>query len=188
MATLDFESLALGDLTTTAKGAKSAAFIYGKDPVVWQPETAMTVAYEPGVFSGEDVARVNLTLRPVEQVQAELQELDEWIVRQVTAQSDRILGRAQTEDQVRARYAPTLKVSDKGYPPTLRCKMNLSGKGQVRIWSGKQSRPNPEPWTGCLVKARILLKSLYIMGANFGVTFEVTDVSVESEPVSECPF
>ena len=188
MATIDFERLAIGEMSTSGKGAKSAPFLYGKENVIWQPESNMTVAYEPGVFSGEDVARVNLCLRPPEDVQEQLVELDEWIVRAVAASSEKLLGRPQTEDQVRARYAGSLKMSDKGYPPVLKCKMNKDGKGQVRIWQDKKPRAAPERWSGCNVNVRLVLKSLYFMGANFGVTVDVSDVSIDSEPVSECPF
>jgi len=188
MATLDFDRLTIGDLATSGKGAKSAPFFYGKDAVVWQPEEVMTVAYEPGVFSGEDVSRVNLCLRPPQDVQDQLVELDEWVVRAVAASSERLFGRPQTEDQVRARYAGSLKVSDKGYPPVLKTKMNKDGKGAVRIWAEKKARTAPEVWSGCTVSVRLVLKSLYFMGANFGLTFEATDISIEGEPVSECPF
>ena len=188
MATLDFDRLSIGDLSTSGKGAKSAPFLYGKDPVVWQPESDMTVAYEPGVFSGEDVSRVNLCLRPTQDAQDLLVELDEWVVRAVAASSERLFGRPHTEDQVRARFAGSLKVSDKGYPPVLKVKMNKDGKGAVRIWSEKKARTAPEVWSGCTVGVRLVLKSVYFMGANFGVTFEVTDVSIQAEPVSECPF
>ena len=188
MATIDFDRLTIGDLATSGKGAKSAPFLYGKDAVVWQPPCTMSVAYEPGVFSGEDVSRVNLCLRPDENVQGHLVELDEWVVRAVAASSERLFGRPQTEDQVRARYAGSLKVSDKGYPPVLKCKMNKDGKGAVRIWRDKKPGVFPEVWSGCSVDCRIILKSIYFMGANFGLTFEVTDVSIEAEPISECPF
>ena len=79
-------------------------------------------------------------------------------------------------------------MSDKGYPPVLKCKMNKDGKGQVRIWQDKKPRAAPERWSGCNVNVRLVLKSLYFMGANFGVTVDVSDVSIDSEPVSECPY
>ena len=106
MATIDFERLAIGELSTSGKGAKSAPFLYDKSSVVWQPESNMTVAYEPGVFSGEDVARVNLCLRPPEDVQEQLVELDEWIIRAVAASSERFLA---------------------GHKPRTRCERNTQG-------------------------------------------------------------
>ena len=66
--------------------------------------------------------------------------------------------------------------------------MNKDGKGQVRIWQDKKPRPAPETWSGCTVNVRLVLKSVYFMGNNFGVTVDVTDVAIDAEPVSECPF
>ena len=188
MATVDFDRLSLGEITTTGKGARSVPFLYGKDAVIWQPASAMTVAYEPGVFSGEDTARVNICFRPPSDVQDALVQLDEWVVEHGTKNSERLFGRALTEEQIRARYAPSLKISDKGYPPILRAKMNVAGKGQVKIWQDKRPREAPETWSGASVNARLLVKSLYLMGGNFGCTFEATDISVLEEPTSSCPF
>ena len=188
MADLNFEQLSLGEILTTGKGAKSVPFLYGKDLVIWLPASPLTVAYEPGTFSGEDVARVNICFRPPDDVQDTLVQLDEWIVAQATKSSERLFGKALTEEQVRARYAPTLKQSDKGYPPVMRCKMNQSGKGQVKIWQDKKPREAPETWSGASVNARILVKSLYLMGGNIGVTFEVSDLEILDLPTSSCPF
>ena len=188
MATIDFDCLQLGDVFMSGKGAKSVPFLYGKNPVVWQPESSLTVAYEPGVFSGEEAARVNFCFRLETEVEEALVQLDEWVVEQATKNSERLFGKPLSEDQVRAKYQPALKTSDKGHPPVLRAKMNVSGKGVVRIWQDKKPREAPSPWSGCTVNARLLIKSLYLMGGNFGCTFEVSDISVLEEPASSCPF
>ena len=187
MATLDFDRLQLGDVSTTGKG-KNVPFLYGKTPVVWIPESSLTVAYEPGVFSGEEVSRVNICFRLQSDVEDELVQLDEWVVKQATSHSERLFGKALSEEQVRAKYQPALKTSDKGYPPVLRAKMNISGKGVVKIWQDKKAREPPNPWSGCAVNGRLLLKSLYLMGGNFGCTFEVSDLEIVEEPASSCPF
>ena len=59
---------------------------------------------------------------------------------------------------------------------------------QVKIWQDKKPREAPETWTGASVNARILIKSLYLMGGNIGVTFEVSDVEIVDLPTSSCPF
>jgi len=185
---LNFEQLSIGEVVVSGKGAKSASFQYGKDPVIWLPAASMTVAYEPGVFSGEDVSRVNLCLRPPEDIQDQLSRLDGFVVSFVAANSERLLGKALTEEQALARYQPTLRISEKGYAPTMKCKMNVSGKNVCRVWQGKQSREPPETWAGASVSVRLWLKSLYIMGANFGCTIDVTDVSINQEATRDCPF
>ena len=125
MATIDFDCLQLGDVFMSGKGAKSVPFLYGKNPVVWQPESSLTVAYEPGVFSGEEAARVNICFRLQTDVEEALVQLDEWVVEQATKASERLFGKAMNEDQIRAKYQPALKTSDKGYPPVLRASKPL---------------------------------------------------------------
>ena len=103
MATIDFDRLQLGEVSTSGKG-KSVPFLYGKTPVVWIPGSSLTVAYEPGVFSGEEVSRVNVCFRLPTDVEDELVQLDEWVVKQATSNSERLFGKALSEEQVRAKY------------------------------------------------------------------------------------
>ena len=185
---LQLHNLSIGEVSVNGKGAKSAPFLYGKDPVIWIPGSQMQVAYEPGVYSGEDVSRVNLVLRPPEDVRLQLQALDDFVVSYITENSERVLGKHLTQDQVAARYQPVLRHSDKQYPPSLRVKMNRDGKYACKFWQHKEPRHAPETWSGSSVTVRLHVKSLYLMGQNFGVTIDVTDVSIESEPTSYCPF
>ena len=62
-ATIDLASLALGDVTTTGKGAKQIPLsTIGGEAVIWRPKDALTVLFEPSAYNQPDATRVNLCL------------------------------------------------------------------------------------------------------------------------------
>jgi hypothetical protein len=104
------------------------------------------------------------------------------------ANSAKLFGKVLTETEVRGRYSPIVKRSDKGYPPTFKVKINISGKNQIKCWGlDKEPRPQPEAWVRCKVQPKITARSLWIMSKDFGVLLEATDVRI-NETSDECPF
>ena len=51
----------------------------------------------------------------------------------------------------------------------------------------KKRIPAPASWVGAGVQPRVTLKSLWLMGRQFGCLFEATDVMLD-EVAQECPF
>ena len=119
---------------------------------------------------------------------AELTQLDEALLNLVVQQSAQIFGKAITLEEAQSRYVPSLKPNEKGYAPTWKCKVNVGGKARVNLWdTGKRRRLTPESWVKAQVWPKAILKSLWIMGKQFGPLFEVGDLMVEEATV-ECPF
>ena len=184
MATIDWVALSIADTVTSGKG-KSAQFSYAGQPVYWKPG-ALEVAFEPGTFSGEPASRVNMQFK-ASTVQETLRALDAWIVFYVQANAERILGKAATKEEVQNRYQPCLKTSDK-YEPTFKCKVNMQEPYKVKMWGDdRKPREAPASWKGLLVAPKLRLKGLWIMGKDFGVLWEATDLMFEDQ-APECPF
>ena len=119
---------------------------------------------------------------------AELEALDEAILKLVVLQGAQIFGKPVSAEEARSRYVPALKRSEKGYEPTWKCKINVGGKGQVAVWDAqRQRRGFPQSWLRARVVLKVTLKSLWIMGKQFGPLFEASDILLE-EAVQECPF
>ena len=185
-STLEISSFLLGDMTTSKKGAKTIPLSDANKPIIWMPE-AQKVAFEPKSFSGE--TRVNLVLNASPSVADALKAFDEQVIHQCFTESQRIFGKSLTLDEVRLRYSPCLKVSDKGYEPTFKMKISLESP-VVKCWNmDKTSRKIPSSWVGLSVQPRIVLRCLWLMPTAFGCLFECTDALLcESETKVECPF
>ena len=184
MATIDWVALSIADTVTSGK-EKSAQFSYAGQPVYWKPG-ALEVAFEPGTFSGEPASRVNMQFK-ASTVQETLRALDAWIIEYVHVNAARILGRDVTKEDVKSRYQPCLKTSEK-YEPTFKCKVNMEEPYKVKMWgTDKMPREAPVSWKGLLVAPKLRLKGLWIMGKDFGALWEATDLMFEDQ-APECPF
>ena len=114
------DELQIGALVTSSKGGKSAFISRGGGPAVWQPCDAMLPVFEPSSFDGKG-SRLNLVLHITPEQEAEMRALDEWCLAEVARQSEQLLGKALTVEQLTPCYQHCLKTSDK-YPPTIRVK------------------------------------------------------------------
>ena len=128
------------------------------------------------------------TVTPSDAMTQSIAELDDWCVATISANPS-ILGIALTPDQVKERYASSIKVSDKGYQ-TLRAKMNKPGRYSLRCYDAeKEPIAHPSAWRGISIRLRFVFKGLWVMGKAFWTILECTHAIVQSsEGCEECPF
>lgn len=188
-ATVDLDSLNLGDVVITGKGAKQIPLTLASgEGVLWQPKDALPVLFEPSAYNQPDATRVNLCLSVTPAVASFLTDFDEWCVTTLAAQSPRLFGSQLSVEEVRNRFQPTLRVHEATGSQSLRLKMNLSGRASVRIWSPMGTPISAPPsWVQCTARCRIRLKGFWIMAKEFGVVAEVVDVQLDSAE-TDCPF
>ena len=185
---IDTTALQLGDIVANGKGAKSALISLDGSPALFTLEP-MEIAYEPSAFQDSDSTRVNIVWRPNPDQEQFLDSLNEWILRAAAANSTKLFGKSRTVESLKDSYTPILKKSEK-WASQFKAKMNLQDPSKVKIWDGDGVlREAPESWQGCCTRPRLRLKSLYLMGQQFGAVLECTDLQVvEEAPESTCPF
>ncbi len=104
-ANIDLASLVLSDVVTTGKGAKQIPLsAIGGEAVIWRPKDALTVLFEPSAFNQPNATRVNLCPSVTPAVVSSLQDLDEWCITTLAAQSSRLLGSQLSVEEVRNRF------------------------------------------------------------------------------------
>ena len=187
MPTLEMNSLSLGELQVSSKGAKQVPLFCSDKPLQWRPGP-LKVQWQPKAFNGPDASRVAICFASNESVEAYLQQLDAWVVKVVSDASRKYFGQDLSPTQIAERYSPAVKVSQKGYSH-LRAKMNLTGRNGVKCWDAesKQQRKMPDDWTMCEVSPCLEIKGLWIMNKDFGLLIEMTDALI-SESFTVCPF
>ena len=185
---LDLSALTLGSVVTSGKGAKLAPLTDKGAPVIWAPPGFRGVAFEPKPYlGGEEKNRVNLVLRASD-LEEQLRAIDDWVVSAVATASEELLGKALSAEQVRDRYTPLLKESDK-YPATFRLKMNLHGRTATKLWTPEGARRDaPERWTECEIRPLIVFRGVWIMGREFGLLAETSDLKSQEVGQTTCPF
>ena len=187
-AKIAIDNLALAPLFVTAKGAKQLPALY-KDGahVAWQVDEYCEVPFEPSAFGDPEANRVTLCFTPSETLCAQIEQLDKWCVDAVSANPS-LLGITLTAEQVKERYASSIKTSEKNYQ-TLRVKMNRSGRYALQCYdSEKEKRSQPDTWRGCLIRPRLVFKGLWVMGKDFGSIIEISHCIVQEDGGDECPF
>ena len=179
-------TLKLGELTLTGKGAKMVPLTSGGDILKWTPGP-LQILFQPKAYQDPTASRVSVCFKSTAEVEAYVQELESWILKEVTQNPAIYLGQAYSEDKILGMFTSAIKTSEKGYKH-LRAKMNLAGKGQVKVWGeDKKPRQAPDDWTTCEVHPCLHVKGLWVMSKDFGVLIEMHDAMV-SESSQLCPF
>lgn len=188
MASIDTANLSLCDVFTTKHGAKIATIKSGEGPCIYTGDEYLRVVFEPSSFDKDpNSQRLNLILETTPQVLESFQKLDEWLIGYIAEHSERILKRKLSVEQVRANYASPIKLSEKGYPATLKTKMDLApGKHAIACWSCEshergKSREPPELWREYKVRPCLHVTHLWLMGQSMGPLVRITDAMLEPD-------
>ena len=187
----DFEQCQLADIIVTPKGGKQAPLCQGtlKTPFLITPPMKLIAPFGPGVYEGAtNTARQNLDFQCPPELEAWALKFDEWAVKYIAANSERLFGKKLQPAQVKDSLRPLATKKSKEYKALLRTKLQTTGPMRARFWNerGEAIEP-PANWRNCEFKIRAHVRSLYVMGKDFGFVTEVTDIQV-FEKIYECPF
>jgi len=187
MPTLETSVLSLGELQVSGKGAKQVPLFCQDGPLVYRPGH-LNVQWQPKAFNDPEASRVAICFRSTPEVETYFSQLDEWVLKAMASTPRRYFGQDLTPDQIKERYNPAIKVSQKGYAH-LRAKMNIAGRNAVRCWNeaDRKARPLPDDWTMCEVQPCLEVKGLWVMNKDFGLLIEMTNALI-GDTSSLCPF
>ena len=101
--------------------------------------------------------------------------------------SERIFKKQLTMEEINSGYHAC--VTQRGtYEPTFRTKINLHEKG-VTFWDpASQMRGPPDSWVGVSAIPLLHVSHLWIMGREFGVVLNCTDLQLYDAQPRACPF
>ena len=185
-------TLSLCDVFTTRQGATIASIRDGDDDLVFQPDDFLRVVFEPSAFGDTDSQRMNLIIETTPTILEEFTRLDDTLIGYIAEHSDRLFNKRFTVEQVRAAYSSPVRRSEK-YPATLKTKLDVGiGKYAVACWDedGNQAE-TPESWRQFLIRPRLHVTHLWVMGSAFGPVVRVTDALLRPSAASaerKCPF
>ena len=185
-----FENWQLADVVVTPKGGKQCPLqTSAKAPIILSPPFTLTTPFGPSVYEGNpNVARLNLDFRCNPELEEWCKKFDQWAVNYIATNSEKLFGKKMTTAQVKDSLRPLAVKRNEDYPALLRTKLQTTGPMQVRYWNpkGEVCEP-PEDWRQCEFKVRLHVRSLYLMGKDFGWVSQATDIQVFERKI-ECPF
>jgi hypothetical protein len=187
----DFSQLHLAEPIVSSRGAKSCTLSNNGAKyvlTVGSRSEPLTTPFGAQSFQNEATNRKTIEFRlPSGEMTDFWDGFDAWAVTYLTCHSARLFGKPLTIEQVRDGYKPC--VSRRGdYPPTLRCKVNLSGTSAVRCWSLAEERVEvPQEFRGLEMVAMVSVMHLWQMNREFGFVLQPNDLMC-SEVSRACPF
>ena len=190
MTTINTASLTIDDVFTAPRGSKSARIRCGDGgELAFTPACKLRVPFAPSSFDkNPNATKLNLQLSIEDEATLrELKSFDEWVVEHVAQNSERLLRKSMTKEQVQSVYTSNLKSKD-GFAPLLKTQLHLAGRNAVCYWGDYNSTidppppPGPDAWKGTHIEARICFTHLWFMAGQFGVVARLTDVKFVEEP------
>ena len=164
--------------------AKSVPLFYKRAPISVVVQDAF-VPFEPSNFK-EDSTRQNLVLSLSEPYDSAFDCFEAALVHVVTQRRLAFFGETEENDIIDTYKAITRKQGE--YPRGLRVKMSTSGLYSTRFWDEQKMRIDPpEKFVGARVKARVLLRAIWIGEDTWGIVADCTDLQVKPCDVL-CPF
>jgi hypothetical protein len=122
-----YSSLALANVSVTAKGAKMAMLTDGVNRCHYTLQSPTRCPFGPSTFDKDpNATRMNLDIRVSGDAADYFDGLDSWAVDYICAHSERLFKNNLTLAQVKDMYHPCLRRAP-GYEPLLRTKYNVEG-------------------------------------------------------------
>jgi hypothetical protein len=187
---IPLDSLQVGDVFVTGKGAKQIPLTIDGEPVVWQPKEYLSIPWEPSAFNNPEATIVNLVFNATPATTESLRAFDEFSIGILAERSEKLLGQKISLEDMRKRFQPTVKTHEASGMQSWKVKMNTQGKGATRLWDtfrNSLSSSPPDCWTVCTAKCRVKVKGFWIMAREVGVILEAQDVMLDMQ-AAECPF
>ena len=177
-------SLSLGDLTTTGKGAKQIPLRCKDGLLKFQPGP-LRVLWQPQAYNEPTATRVSICFEATREMEDYMHTLDEWVIKALSADFQRLFGTTVNVDQMREKYTSSLKTSQKVYKH-MKAKVSIAGRGIARFWSPGANKPGPPPedWTNCVVEPIMEIRGVWFLGKEVGLLVELTDALVTENSVA----
>jgi hypothetical protein len=185
----NLENLTLCDPVVTKAGGKACALLSDEGPILLNTN-ALHCPFDVTGFNDPEAVRVNLCLDADSDLIEWTEKLDAAILKLAQRESKRLFGDYKMECELKGSYFSPLKKNEKYGNCLFKSKLWKAGKQSVRVWNKAGFKCEmPDSWQGLQVQTRMVLKSLWIQGRSFGLTFETLDVMIVNEAAPEtCPF
>lgn len=166
----------------TQKGGTIVPVVSDKGAdVTWLLADELTVPWAPSNMSDPESSRLNMCFHATDQMEKLCAALDSWVVAELNRNSEKLLGKKLSPEQVAAMYQPSLKTSNKGCRH-LKTKLQLgNGRSCTTLWGQDGIRCDvTENWCDCTFQAKIVESHLYVMPKECDFVLQIKDLLMKS--------
>ena len=182
-------NLSLSNVCINGRGNKTATLLDGNQRLVRTFDEPARCLFGPSTFDkDESAARQGVPFELTQELSEFFTMLDTWAKGYIEKESERLLGKQLTKDQVEAGYVSCVKEAP-GKSPLVKLKINMPNSAKpCRFWNADGSEaPWPLEWQ---IPFQIRLKAshLWIMGAGpraeFGFVCLLEDAMAKQQPAA----
>ena len=179
--------LSLSNTTVNGRGNKTASCLDGKERFVTSFEEPARCLFGPSTFDKDEAAvRQGLPFELTQELSEFFTHLDVWAKAYIEKESERLLGKQLSKEQVEAGYVSCVKETA-GKSPLAKLKINMPNSARpCRFWHADGSEaPWPQDWA-IPFQIRVKISHLWIMGskerAEFGFVALLEDAMAKQAP------
>ena len=182
-------NLSLSNVCINGRGNKTATLLDGSERLVTTFDEPARCLFGPSTFDkDESAARQGIPFELTQELSEFFTHLDTWAKGYIEKESERLLGKQLTKDQVEAGYVSCVKEAP-GKSPLVKLKINMQNSAKpCRFWHADGSEaPWPLEWQ---IPFQIRLKAshLWVMGAGpraeFGFVCLLEDAMAKQQPAA----
>ena len=187
----ELRELAIAPPTSSTRGKLSSISLKNGDPYRLNLTKFLRAPFGAGSWDKNENVRLNLDLSLTDELVDFFNKLDAQIIALLASKSTTYFRKNLTKEEIVAIYKPSATPHEKEgmkYPHTLRTKITTVGPKAVKCWTeDKVERALPADWRSCEIRPQLVVRSIWFMSNQVGVTYETTNALIREE-VAECPF
>ena len=192
---MDISSARILDPQVSARGAKYALIstnkLHGDNKLRLTIGDKMIPASTPfGVssYTNDDATRkhIEFTICPSDELK--INSIYNWALERLASRPESFFKKPVSKGELLELFKHPIVKKEK-YTPRLKCKIDTTGKNQVRCWDANNERCDlPSDLRGYKLIPRVCFNHIWFMSKECGFVCLVTDLQILECPNEECPF
>ena len=182
-------NLSLSNVCINGRGNKTATLLDGSQRLVTSFDEPARCLFGPSTYDkDEGAARQGVPFELTQELSEFFTMLDTWAKGYIEKESERLLGKQLTKDQVEQSYVSCVKEAP-GKSPLLKLKLNMPNSAKpCRFWHADGTEaPWPQEWQ-IPFQIKLKVSHLWIMGAGpraeFGFVCLLEDALPKQQPAA----
>ena len=185
----------IADPQVSSRGAKYALIdnnkLHGDGKIritIGTKDNPTSSPFGVSTYNNDEATRKNIEFIVTPEEEAKVNSMYMWAIEQLAAKPNKYFKKPLTTPEIIDLFKhPIIRKGD--YPPKFKCKLDTTGKNQVRCWDANNQRCElPSDLRGYKLIPRICFNHIWFMSKELGFVCLCTDLQIFESEGQACPF
>ena len=185
----------IADPQVSSRGAKYALIdnnkLHGDGKIritIGTKDNPTSSPFGVSTYNNDEATRKNIEFIVTPEEEAKVNSMYMWAIEQLAAKPEKFFKKQITKNEIIDLFKhPIIRKGD--YPPKFKCKLDTTGKNQVRCWDAQNQKCElPSDLRGYKLIPRICFNHIWFMSKELGFVCLVTDLQILECECQTCPF